>query len=348
VHLSSGTMTTLGSGVGDTPLIPLHVRRGRQQATALLKLESANPTGSVKDRTALGLIRAMNQIAPLLPSDIVIESTSGNLGLALAQTLNQMGCRFIAVTDLNTPEETRQALTEAGADLVVVTEPDGKGGYLLNRLRAVRQLCIENPSYRWSNQYENPANPGIHEELTGPEILKQAGSRLDAVYIAVSTGGTLAGVSRCIRSAAPDVRLVAVDAEGSLATARRSGRRLLSGIGASRPSSFLRPGSYDAAIAVPDISAIAVCRMLLSDTGLDMGGSSGSVLSACLDELFGPRAPRTPVCLLADGGQRYRNTIYSDGWLREKDRLNGVRQRVDKLRAEGLSFRLAEEKEETT
>lgn len=341
-------MTTFGEGLGDTPLLPLRVRRGRRQATALLKLESANPTGSVKDRTALGLMRAMNQAAPLRPGDTVIESTSGNLGLALAQMLRQAGCRLIAVTDLNTPEETRRALTEAGADLVVVTEPDGKGGYLLNRLRTVRRLCRENPSYRWSNQYENPANPGIHEELTGPEILKQAGPGLDAVYVAVSTGGTLAGVSRYLRSAAPDVRLVAVDAEGSLVTAQRPGRRLLSGIGASRPSAFLRPGSYDAATAVPDISAIAVCRMLLCDTGLGMGGSSGSVLSACLGELLGPRPPSMPVCLLADGGHRYRNTIYNDEWLREKDLLDGVRKRMARFRAAGLSFEIAEEKEGPT
>lgn len=208
-------------------------------------------------------------------------------------------------------------------------------------------MCESNPGYRWSNQYENPANPEIHEELTGPEILKQVGPDLDAVYVAVSTGGTMAGISRYLRSAAPDVRLIAVDAEGSLATGQPAGRRrLLSGIGASRQSSFLTSDGYDVAVAVADIQAITVCRLLLEDTGLDVGGSSGSVLSACLDDLFGPEAPRTPICVLADGGLRYKNTIYNDAWLRQKDVLDGVRQMEHDLRAGGLSFELSDQEQD--
>lgn len=335
----------LDAGIGSTPLWLLRVYRGSQQRRVLVKLESANPTGSAKDRTALGLVRALDHDSPLRPGDVVIESTSGNLGLAMARLLALMDCRFIAVTDLNSPEDTRRALLAAGAEVVVVSEPDGTGGYLLNRLRRVRELLAANPGYRWANQYENPANPDIHEELTGPEILKQAGPDLDAVYVAVSTGGTLAGISRYLRQMAPDVRLTAVDAEGSMATGQRPARRLLSGIGASRPSSFLRPADYDEAVAVGDVQSFAICRLLLEDTGLSLGGSSGSVLCAWLRNAFGPAPAEVPVCLMADGGGNYQNTFYDDTWLVQHGVLGEVRRVHQRLRARGLSFELRQQVE---
>jgi 2,3-diaminopropionate biosynthesis protein SbnA len=324
--------------IGWTPLQAVRIDLRGRPHPAYFKLESANPTGSSKDRTALSLVQTMTAERPLRPGDVVVESTSGNLGIALAHLLNPIGCRLIAVTDPNTSTYMRRALESDGVEVLVVDRPDGMGGYLLNRLRTVRELCEANPDYRWCNQYENPANPAVHEQTTGPEILAQAGPELDAVYVAVSTGGTLAGISRYLRAAAPTVCVVAVDVHGSRATGGRPGPRLLSGIGASRVSSFLDRCTYDAVKIVSDAESFALCRILRDDTGLRLGGSSGSVLSALLDDLRGCRPPHRPVCLMPDGGERYEHTFYDDAWLMARGAFDAVCQTEKELRHDRLTF----------
>ncbi|GAA4727298.1 hypothetical protein Prum_011370 [Phytohabitans rumicis] len=313
----------------------------------LLKRESCNVTGSVKDRTAAGLLRDLHAREPLRPGTVVVESTSGNLGVALAHLLGKLDCRLIAVVDPKIPQSTLRSLHASGANTHMVTEPDGRGGYLLNRLEAVARICRENPGYRWTDQYGNPANPLIHQQTTGPEIVAQAGPGLDAIYVAVSTGGTLAGISGYVRPLGRPIRLVAVDAAASLTTSSQvdprapiaAGARLIPGIGASRPSSFLHPRAVDGVIAVADSRAIAMCRILLEDTGIDVGGSSGAVVSACVDELAGTEPPRLSVCLAADGGGVYGETLYEDDWLIQVDAMDEVKRTIGELRADGLAFR---------
>jgi len=332
------------AGIGKTPLVPVVIHCNDLVRIAHFKLEMANPTGSAKDRTAAAIITQMHRERPFLPGDVVVESTSGNFGLAMGRLLNGISCRLIAVTDPNTAPDMLRALTERGVDVVLVDEPDGRGGYLLSRLRIVRELCEANPSHRWSNQYENRANPLAHEKTTGPEILAQAGPGLDAVFVAVSTGGTLAGVARFLRAAAPQVRIVAVDVEGSLALGGRSCRRLLTGIGASRASRFLAPTAYDAVRFATDARSFALCRMLHEDTGLYLGGSSGSVLSGLLSDLFEVDGPAMPVCVMPDGGERYKSTFYWDRWLLEQGVFADVRLIEKELRTSGLYFELQQEK----
>jgi 2,3-diaminopropionate biosynthesis protein SbnA len=326
--------------VGWTPLQAVQIDLLGRSHTAYFKLESANPTGSSKDRTAQAIVQAMHAERPLRPGDVVVESTSGNLGIALAHLLNRIGCRLIAVTDLNASTDIRRTLEAEGVEVLVVDEPDGQGGYLLNRLRRVRELCEANPDYRWGNQYENPANPAVHERTTGPEILAQAGRGLDAVYVAVSTGGTLSGIARYLRAAAPTVSVVAVDAHGSRATGGEPGPRLLSGIGASRVSSFLDDDTYDAIKIVSDATSFALCRILRDDIGLPLGGSSGSVLCALLDDLRASTAPSRPVCVMPDGGERYAHTFYDDAWLMAHQAFDAVCHAEKELRHDGLAFSL--------
>ncbi|KQS71312.1 pyridoxal-phosphate dependent enzyme [Modestobacter sp. Leaf380] len=332
----------LGSALTATPAATVVLAlRGREHHVQL-KLESANRSGSIKDRTAVGLLLSMERHAPLLPGTVVVESTSGNLGLALAGLLGPMQCRLIAVIDPRTSPATHSALVAAGAEVVLVDRPDGHGGYLLSRLDTVRDLCRTHPGHRWSDQYGNAANPRIHRLTTGPEIAEQAHPGLDAVYVAVSTGGTLAGVSAHLRSTGRPIRIVAVDAPGSLVTGAPQGRRLIPGMGASRPSAFLARHSYDASRCVADAEAIAMCRMVLADTGLALGGSSGSVLHACLADLAGDHPPRHPLCLCPDGGDRYATTLYDDGWLAAVGEADRVRDAESRLRADGLRIRLVE------
>lgn len=313
----------------------------------LLKCESHNVTGSVKDRTALGLLRHLHACEPLALGSVVVELTSGNLGIALAHLLGNLESSLIAVVDPKTPESTLRRLRATSARLHMVDKPDGHGGYLLNRLNAVAEICRKNPSYRWTNQYGSPANPLIHQQTTGPEIVAQAGPDLDAIYVAVSTGGTLAGISAYVRPLRRPIRLVAVDAAASLVVPHSSNlgplatvSRLLPGIGASRPSCFLRSGSYDRSVAVGDITAIAMCRIFLKDTGIGLGGSSGSVVSACVADMAQATPPRLPLCLAADGGDTYAETFHDDGWLTDVDALDAVKRTIDWFRYDGLGFQL--------
>ena len=293
-----------------TPLVP--VRLGER--TAHLKLEGANPAGSVKDRTAAALIADLEARGELAPGATIVESTSGNLGVALAAIAGRRAYRFIAVVDPKTTAENLVALRRLGARVELVDTPDAAGGYLLSRLARVRALCAER-ALVWPDQYTSPANPGAHERGTGPELLAQMDGVVDAVFVPVSTGGTLAGIARYLRRESRATEIFAVDAVGSVALGGEPGPRLLTGVGASRPSSFLTRALYDRVVRVTDAEAFAECRALAAATGIAVGGSSGATLAACRRVLAPRPELERVVCLCPDHGSRYASTIYADGWL---------------------------------
>jgi N-(2-amino-2-carboxyethyl)-L-glutamate synthase len=201
---------------------------------------------------------------------------------------------------------------------VRVTEEDSVGGYLASRLLTVRRLLDDEPDAIWPNQYENYSNPRAHCQRTGPEIYRQCPD-MDAIFVAVSTGGTLAGVSRYLKEAAPSVRVIAVDLCGSRVFGRSPGRRLVTGIGSSRPSSFLRPGDYDDVVVVDDRTAISTCHRFRNELDLGLGGSSGAVIAACSRYLLANTDISRPVCICPDGQLNYLNTLYSPTWLKRHD-----------------------------
>lgn len=327
----------------NTPLRELVVRRAGGSHRLRIKLEQFNPTGSIKYRTAVGLLDALDARVPLVPGTAVVESTSGNLGLALARVLAELECTFVAVVDPKLPPAVGEALRAEGTHIVRVDEADAHGGYLLTRLAKVRQLCADDPDLRWADQYNNLANPNVHRLTIAAELLRQTEGRVDAVFAAVGTGGTLVGISQGLRSAVPGIKVYAVDVRGSLVTADAGGPHLLTGIGATRKSSFLRRGHYDRALRVHDVDAFAYCRMLREDTGLEVGGSSGAILAAFTEAIGnGVPVPRFPVAVLADGGAKYRTTFYDDGWLAERGVLARVQALVGRARGRGVSFELTE------
>src|SRR6266704_96764 len=202
----------------NTPLQPLRIHHRGTDHRLWLKLELHNPTGSIKYRTAIALLAALAAERTLVTGTRVVESTSGNLGLALARVLRRFGGQLIAIIDPKVTPVARKALAAEGAQLVLVHEPDAHGGYLLSRLAKVEQLRREDKTLRWTNQYGHLANPGIHRDTTAVELLDQTAGAIDAVLVAVSTGGTLAGISEGLRAALPGVRVYAVDVHGSLVT----------------------------------------------------------------------------------------------------------------------------------
>jgi N-(2-amino-2-carboxyethyl)-L-glutamate synthase len=329
----------LRNNLRPTPTVTAVFEYREMRCRFLLKLEGENITGSIKDRTASGLILMLERERPLTPGSVVIESTSGNLGIAMASLLRQIDCRCIAVIDPRTPAATRVRLNRWGAETVLIDEPDRYGGYLVSRLREVARLLDRNPDYRWPDQYRNHANPRIHELTTGREIAEQGGPACDGVYIAVSTGGTLAGVSAYLRRHRPDMHIVAVDAVGSQAISDSVGRRLVPGIGSSLRSSFLDETCYDDFVSTGAAESFAMCRVLRDDLKITVGGSSGSVIYAMVTGA-GRRETSLPMCLCPDDGTKYLDTFYSDSWLADIGLLDETTAVIDRLRSEGLRFGL--------
>jgi 2,3-diaminopropionate biosynthesis protein SbnA len=312
---------------GNTPLVEITLTvRGRRRPVRL-KLEGANPFGSLKDRTSTSLVADLEQRGELVPGSTLVESTSGNLGVALAAIARRRGYGFVAVVDPKTTPENAARLRRLGARVVCVDEPDAAGGYLLSRLERVRELCASSNGFVWPDQYSNPANPRAHEQATAPELLEQMDGDLDAVFVPVSTGGTLAGLARFFRRESPATRIVAIDASGSVALGGRPGPRLLTGIGAGRRSSFVTSDLYDHRLLVRDGDAFAFCRALAATTGIGVGGSSGATLAACAHMLAAEPDFARVACLCADRGDAYASTIYDDGWLTR----NGIDPRMLRL-----------------
>jgi 2,3-diaminopropionate biosynthesis protein SbnA len=280
-----------------------------------LKLEGHNPGGSIKDRTALSLIESLGRRGALRPGAIVIDSTSGNLGVALAMIARARGYEFVAVVDPKTTDENLAKMRAMGAQIDLVGQRDENGGYLLSRLARVRELCASSDAFVWTDQYSNPANPAAHLRSTGPEIYRDMDGRLDALFVAVSTGGTLAGVGRYFKAVSPRTRVVGVDARGSVVFGGQAAPRLLTGIGSSRCSSFLTPDLFDEHRLVGDEAAFAFCRALDAATGIKVGGSSGAVLAGCAEYLAEHEEARRVACICADRGENYASSIFDDAWL---------------------------------
>ena len=301
--------------LGDTPIRRIRLLIGGKDRSVYLKLEGDNPGGSIKDRTALSLLRSLEKTGRLVKGVRLVESSSGNLAIGLAILARDRGYRFTAVVDPKVTAENMRRLNDLGAETTMVETPDETGGYLLTRLARIREMLAEDPELLWTNQYSNAANPEAHYSGIAPEIFRQMGHKVGAVFIAVSTGGTLAGIGRYFRETSPDTRIIAVDVRGSVALGGLPGARKLTGMGSSRRSDFVVPGLYDELIYVGDREAFAFCRAVDTATGMKVGGSSGACLAACARYLESHGKAERAVCICADRGEHYASSIFSDSWL---------------------------------
>ncbi|CAO5245597.1 pyridoxal-phosphate dependent enzyme [Frankia sp. AgKG'84/4] len=302
--------------LGNTPIKSIEVPIQGRSHRIDLKLEGYNITGSIKARTAYGLVRGLVDDGVLRPGGKLIESTSGNLGVALATLARYLDIEFLAVIDPLIASECRARLVDLGARIIMVDRPDPKGGYLLSRLAVVRDMLNRNEGYVWPDQYSSPRNPEIHRRLTGPEITAQLPVPPDAVFAAISTGGTFAGLSAHFREHSPSTKMIAVDIEGSIAYRGPAGRRFLPGIGASRRSSFLGSDLVDHFYSVSLRDSVRHCHQVLRNSGIYLGGSSGATIAACVRHLVeNPDEIERPLCICPDDGGKYEQTVYSDDWL---------------------------------
>jgi N-(2-amino-2-carboxyethyl)-L-glutamate synthase len=294
-----------------TPIAQVRVEAVGGVVELYLKLESYNITGSSKDRTARGLVDELLGQRRLLPGCEVVESTSGNLGVALALAARAHGFTFRAVVDPTLSPRIGALMRMLGARLDVVSGADAAGGHLVARIERVERLCADDPARVWPNQYESVANVDAHYRGTGAELFDQLPSTVELVAAPVSTGGTLAGVGR--RARERDLDVVAADSVGSVALGGTPGCRLLTGIGSARRSRLLTDDDVDDCILVPDAVAVSVCRLLSDRLGVALGGSSGAVVAACVIAAI-ERGATVGACICPDGGDRYGHSIYDDAW----------------------------------
>ncbi|MET7851631.1 cysteine synthase family protein [Streptomyces avermitilis] len=293
--------------IGSTPLRPLRIRLGDRSVRLWLKLEAGNPYGSIKARTAHALLASLEANGELTPGRRVVESTSGNLGLALAGLCAARGYRCTLVVESSTPRSSIDQMAAYGAE--VVTVPEVSGGRTIDaRLAVVAEILAQDPTAVWTNQYANPANPGVHESQTAPELARAAPEGgWDAVAVAVSTGGTLVGISRYFRRHLAATQIIAVDAVGSAALGGAAAERpfKLAGFGSGRPSEFTERDHWDHVIRLRDADAADACARIRKRTGISLGGSAGAVVLASLLRAIGDPAARELVCVCPDSAEKY-------------------------------------------
>ncbi|MGH4009839.1 MAG: 2,3-diaminopropionate biosynthesis protein SbnA [Pseudonocardiaceae bacterium] len=301
--------------IGNTPLVKLNRLFPQPGVEVLAKLEFMNPGGSMKDRPARYIIEEGLADGSIHRGVHLVESSSGNFGIALAIAARVHGLTFTCVVDPKTTRANIAILQQLGVDVDIVDEPDDGGGYLQSRIRRVQELLQEMPAALWVNQYANNRNWQAYYHGTGAEIVDQVVRPPDCLFAAASTTGSILGCARRLRESFPKLRVVAVDAAGSVIFGGPPGRREIPGIGASRVPELLQPGEIDEVVMVDDLEAAHACRALLETEGIFAGGSTGFVVAAIsriLPEL--PRPCRI-VTIFPDRGDRYLDLVYHDEWL---------------------------------
>jgi cysteine synthase A len=309
--------------VGHTPLIRLAGLSADTGCDIYGKAEFLNPGGSVKDRAALYIIRDAERRGLLKPGGTVIEGTAGNTGIGLAHLCAARGYRCIVVIPDTQSPEKMERLRMLGAEVRAVpakpyADPD-------NYQKIAGRLAEETDNAIWANQFDNLANRQAHYETTGPEIWHATGGHIDAFTCSTGTGGSLAGIARCLKEHKPAVRIVLADPHGSglyhyvkYREVKAEGNSITEGIGSSRVTANLQDTPIDDALRIDDQTCVDMVYRLLREEGLFVGGSSGINVGAAvaLAREMGPG--HTIVTLLCDRGDLYLGRLFNEAWLAGK------------------------------
>ncbi|HSG40249.1 MAG TPA: 2,3-diaminopropionate biosynthesis protein SbnA [Thermoanaerobaculia bacterium] len=306
------------STIGNTPLIRLSRLLPSAGFRLYAKLEALNPGGSIKDRPALAILEEGLRSGNIGPGTVIVESSSGNMGIGLAQACRYHGLRFICVVDPRTSEQNIRILRAYGAEVDFVAEPDpASGEFLQARLNRVQDLLRRIPGAFWPNQYANRHNPGSHYQTTMHEVATALAGQVDFLFVATSTCGTIRGCGEYIRDHGLATRVVAVDALGSLIFSDQRAKRMIPGLGAGLRPPLCEPALIDEVVLVNDLDSVTGCRRLAAREAILAGGSSGAVIAA-VDRLQDGIPPGANcVAILPDRGERYLETIFDDAWVRE-------------------------------
>ena len=304
----SGIYTSADMLIGKTPILKLNniEKKLELHAGIYAKLEYFNPAGSVKDRIAKAMLDDAEKSGRLTPRSVIIEPTSGNTGIGLASVAAARGYRIIIVMPETMSVERRQIMKAYGAELVLT---DGALG-MKGAIEKARELSETIPDSFIPGQFENPANPQVHFDTTGPEIYEDMGGRADIFVAGVGTGGTVTGVGKYLKSKNPGIRIVAVEpASSAVLSGKGAGAHKIQGIGAGFVPDTLDTDVYDEIIAVENESAFEMGRLVGICEGVLVGISSGAALDAAVRLARRPEnAGKNIVVLFPDTGDRYLST----------------------------------------
>ncbi|MGM9692017.1 MAG: cysteine synthase A [Alloprevotella sp.] len=305
--------SNLTEAIGRTPLVAISrlTRHEGIEARILVKIESFNPGGSVKDRVAFAMIEDAERRGLLRAGGTVVEPTSGNTGIGLAWVAAVKGYRAVLTMPETMSIERRKLLAAYGAELVLTPGSEGMKG----AIRRARQIVEETPGAFMPGQFDNAVNPATHERTTAEEIWEDTEGKVDVLVAGVGTGGTLSGCGRRLKSLSPALRVVAVEpASSAVLSGQPSGKHGIQGIGAG----FV-PGNFEASVPdeilpIADEEAYAAARLLARQEGILAGISSGAALAAALKLAKRPENKgKTLVAVLPDTGERYLSTpLFAD------------------------------------
>jgi cystathionine beta-synthase len=340
-------MTSLLELIGDTPLVEV-TRIDHGPCRLFLKLESANPSGSLKDRPARTMIEAAETAGRLEPGGTIVEATAGNTGLGLALVGGRKGYRILLVVPDKMAREKVLHAKAMGAEVVSTRSDVGKGhpDYYQDLAEAIARRT---PKAFYVNQFANPANPRAHQATTGPEILRQMDGDVDAIVVGVGSGGTLTGIGRFMQAASPHTKMILADPEGSvLAPYVESGRMVEAGSWAVEGigEDFVPPNAdltlVSKCYVIPDAESFATARELLRAEGVLAGSSSGTLLAAALRYCRAQVEPKRVVSLVCDSGAKYLSKVFNptflaqEGWT-HPHRHGTVREVVTHRYSEGTA-----------
>jgi 2,3-diaminopropionate biosynthesis protein SbnA len=284
------------------------------------KLEFHNPIGSLKDRPAFWILKSAIERSEINGGSTIIESSSGNFAVALASYCRMLGLSFIPVVDPNLSSTYESFLQRTCDRIVKVNTRDDTGGFLKTRLQKVKDLCQAIPGAYWTNQYGNLLAMEAHYHFTGGEICSSF-DHLDFVFVGVSTAGTIAGVSRRLKERFPSIKVIAVDAQGSVSFGGKPCKRHIPGIGSSIHPEMLKHALIDDVVVVPEVESARACQELLLQHGLFVGGSSGSAYAAVkryFSRMCVMRSKPRVLFLCADRGTAYLDTVFNNSWVASK------------------------------
>ncbi|SFX17583.1 cysteine synthase A [Thermoactinomyces sp. DSM 45891] len=303
----------LGHLVGSTPLVPLE----HPSIHLYTKLEYHNLMNSVKARTAFYMLSSAIKRGEIHQDTTLIESSSGNLAIALATLCQYLKIKFIPVIDPNINGVYEDLLHSISYKVVKVTDRDATGGFLLTRLNKIQELLYSIPNAYWTNQYQNPDNYYAHYHGIGTELVQHF-ETLDYAFIGVGTGGTISGISNRLKEAFPNVKVIAVDSEGSVIFNDMPKKRYIPGIGASTVPELVKRAVIDEVVHISEQHTVEGCHQLFENHGIFAGGSSGTSYYAINQYFQDKTFVRKPnvVFLCPDNGVPYVQTVYNAEWIK--------------------------------
>jgi len=296
--------------IGRTPLLKINKLTGENDATVLIKLERNNPGGSVKDRIAYSMIKRAEEEGRLKPGGTIIEPTSGNTGIGLAMVAAALGYKVILTMPETMSIERRMLLKAYGAEIVLTPGTEGMKG----AIKKAEEILAETKNAIIPQQFENPANPAIHEKTTGVEIWEDTGGKVDYFVSGVGTGGTLTGAGRYLKERNPELKIIAVEPTNSpVISGGEPGPHKIQGIGAGFIPEILDTELIDEIYKISNEEAMETARQAARKEGILIGISSGAALAAALKAAKEAGKGKTIVAVAPDTGERYLSTeLFAD------------------------------------